>query len=558
MKKIFLLLVALIPAVTFGQVEQINSFVSDIQVNQNGSFVVTETIEYDFGAEEKRGIYRTIPLTYGQKVPEQKLFQDRYITIEFMSDVTRDGAAEPYLIESTDEEAYLRIGDPDIFHTGPQIYQFSYLVSGALSYPGDITELYWNVTGNSWGVPINSVQAIVRGPEGYKKDLSACYRGELGSTETCDILVEDQVVTFSAQGLGPYQGITAALELDPAVVSRQVLLRYDFSLAWLGLLFATVIYFIVSLFRMNQAHAKVRPTIPMFDAPKNFSALFCGVITDNAVNLRDIGAGIIELAQKGYIHIERKVDKGLLGFEDEEFVLTLKKSETKGLSEIQQQLLTMLFGSRIAGTTFSTKTSQVDNVEYLRMGTIAEKSLKKEDIIQIAPYPIKLIGITFLSIFVSFYFLGTESFLATIEMSILPAILLFVFSAIAVRRRTVFGHEAKKHLDGLQLYIKVAEKDRIAFHDAPEKTTETFTKFLPYAIAFGLEKEWTKTFENLQVKTEWFSDPSGQTLNALVLSDALSHMTGSLAGPMPESSSSGSSGGGSSGGGSGGGGGGSW
>jgi len=48
--------------------------------------------------------------------------------------------------------------------TGVHSYVISYRVGGALTYFSDHDELYWNVTGNEWDVPINYVNSEITLP----------------------------------------------------------------------------------------------------------------------------------------------------------------------------------------------------------------------------------------------------------------------------------------------------------------------------------------------------------------------------------------------------------
>ena len=83
-------------------------------------------------------------------------------------------------------------------------------------------------------------------------------------------------------------------------------------------------------------------------------------------------------------------------------------------------------------------------------------------------------------------------------------------------------------------------------------------EFLPYAIAFGVEKEWAKAFEGIIIPNPtWYDGGSGgvSTFNAVSLTNSVGGFSTAFA---TSSGTSASSGGGSSGGGGGGGGGGSW
>lgn len=49
-------------------------------------------------------------------------------------------------------------------------------------------------------------------------------------------------------------------------------------------------------------------------------------------------------------------------------------------------------------------------------------------------------------------------------------------------------------IDGLRMYINVAELEQLRFENPPEETPETFSRLLPYAVAFGLEDTWCARF----------------------------------------------------------------
>ncbi len=123
------------------------------------------------------------------------------------------------------------------------------------------------------------------------------------------------------------------------------------------------------------------------------------------------------------------------------------------------------------------------------------------------------------------------------------------------------GALMKEYIEGLKLYLQIAEKDRIRFNNAPEKSPELFEKLLPYAIVLNVEKAWAKEFEGIyDTPPSWYNDHTmrGFTLGALTtnLGDFTKTASSSLS--SAPGSSSGSGGGGFSGGGGGGGGGGSW
>lgn len=139
---------------------------------------------------------------------------------------------------------------------------------------------------------------------------------------------------------------------------------------------------------------------------------------------------------------------------------------------------------------------------------------------------------------------------------------------------TALGRQTLDEIEGLKLYLSVAEKERMNMAEAPDMSSGHFEELLPYAVALGVEKPWAKAFEGWLATAagaavassyhpHWYS---GDTFDARHVSDTLGSTASSMAGsfksslPVPKSSSSGSSGssGGFSGGGGGGGGGGGW
>jgi hypothetical protein len=134
---------------------------------------------------------------------------------------------------------------------------------------------------------------------------------------------------------------------------------------------------------------------------------------------------------------------------------------------------------------------------------------------------------------------------------------------------TAEGRKVLDRIAGLRLYLGVAERDELARQTAPPMTAAEFQKFLPYALALGVEKTWADRFAAAVGPAAAAAAVAAMTWyqgNASGLSNLGSFTSGlgsSLSGAISSSStapgsSSGSGGGGSSGGGGGGGGGGGW
>src|SRR3989344_3013871 len=223
-------------------VEVIDSFHSDIVVNSDGTVNVTEIIHYYFPFS-RHGIFREIPLT--------KTNQDGKDFRMLASEISvTDELGRPYMFQdnSTSAEINLKVGDPNATITGTHVYVIKYTLSGALTYFTDHDEIYWNVTGNGWEVPIYESSATVILPDSERLDSAVsgiCYIGTLGSTERyCDItLPARNALEFkSPRQLEPGEGLTIVESFPTRIVEVLEPVR-DFSSLWETIIGIFIFYF---------------------------------------------------------------------------------------------------------------------------------------------------------------------------------------------------------------------------------------------------------------------------------------------------------------------------
>ncbi|MEO8637330.1 MAG: DUF2207 domain-containing protein [Candidatus Taylorbacteria bacterium] len=184
--------------------------------------------------------------------------------------------------------------------------------------------------------------------------------------------------------------------------------------------------------------------------------------------------------------------------------------------------------------------------------TIGNKKASRAGGIIVGAVFFLIFGSTFIGIFF-------QNALAVIAYDV--SVLIWTIFQILMSRMSEKGVHAKEHISGFKLYLSVAERDRINFHNAPTKNPEQFEKFLPYAMALGVEKEWAKVFEGIDLpQPNWYNDSSLSAFSAGAFASNMTSFSTASNSSLASTpgSSSGSGGGGSSGGGGGGGGGGSW
>lgn len=555
--KSFLLLALVFSSASIVHAEVIDTFYAEYTIAPTAEVSVVETITYNFDGARKHGIFRTIVNKHPQGSSEW--YKARSIELAVVS-VTRAGVDEPFAVERFGKELEIKIGDPDIFVEGIQTYVITYTLTGALSYGEQGAEFYYNVTGNDWEVPIKLAVATVQSEALAEKYY--CYQGVSGSTESCTNSMKDpMVVTFTANNLEPGSGLTIAAEFNPALVVKVV----NEQTTWLlfGYILAGLwgIILLVFIYWFRRSNYTYKTVVVEYEPYKNFLPMYTGYLFDNQLDPRDISAGILYLAEQGYIKITKTTKKVLLIISVDDYDITLLRP----LSELPTKFLT-----QVSGLLFQNETT-VGSV--VPLSTLAKKRAKNAEVIMKlrqdlatdiqdsgfleSTYPslAKLapkILVTLALLFGGFVYVpnGTILIVVVFTVTIIMGLIMLI------PRKTESWYEAKNHTAGFKLFLSVTDKDRFDFHNAPEKSPELFMQYLPYAVALGVEGKWAKVFEDITIpQPDWYDGGNIAAFSAGALTSDLSAFSTALS---TNSGVSGSSGGGSSGGGGGGGGGGSW
>lgn len=556
--------VLLVPASTeAADYEQISSFDVQIEVNIDSSIIVKETILYDFGNYDRHGIFRDIPISYKARGGNYRL------RLSDISVTNENGNIYNYEISYPGKYIRLKIGDADTYVSGERTYVITYVVRRALNYFDSHDELYWNVTGDEWDVPILSASANVRFPDKIANGLvqAECFAGYYGNNYPCDGITEHQVkggdiseVSFRSSDLDIYEGLTIVVGMPKGEVTPPTI--YERIIDYIrdnGILFLPIFILglMIYLWRAKGKDPEGRGTIVAhYDAPNNLTAAEVGTIIDEKVQRKDISAQIIQFAVNGNLKIakgEKKDDYTFIKLEDGKILK----------SKFEKDLFIALFGKDK-----TVELSKLKNSFYKDYALITNKLYKETVENKYFPKNPKNVrsaynGFGVLLFIVGFAtgFLGAFYSLAFIT----SGIIVMIFSMF-MPAKTLKGVHAREHILGLKKYLSVAEKDRIKFHNAPEKNPDHFDRLLPYAMVLGVEKEWANQFEDIYTQPPaWYEGPVGSHFGALYLVNSLGSFQSSAnstltSRPSSSASSGGSgfSGGGFSGGGFGGGGGGSW
>jgi uncharacterized membrane protein len=540
--------------------EQIRDFSVEATLSADRAFAVSETITYDFSVVPHHGIERVIPITYDRNGAKYRLHVD-------VGTPTLDKGPVPASVSHGGEVVRVRIGDPDTTIKGIHAYVIPYQTTRALNTFEDHHELYWNVTGNGWNVPIGAVTFVLHAPASADKVM--CFTGRLGETAsgcTVEQKGKDLVVKTKAP-LKEQEGLTVVASFPLSAIASltpvEKLRQFVQDNAWAVLPFVTLLGMYV-VWRVRGREPKGRGTVvPQYETPSGLTPIEMASLREQSVPMKGVTATILDLARRGYLQVKYKDEKGWLGKVKHTFTLLSKKEPDEALAPFERTLLEGLFDGD-ADTEVNLKDLQGDFWESLEQarGEVFE-ALQKNGLFGRNPSVVRggWIGLASLVFVVSFFFINPFG-PAFLVAGWLSALIIVAFGW-HMPRKTKLGAERMEEVEGFKWFLSVTEEARLAFTDAPAKTPAQFAAFLPAAVAFGVEKEWAKQFKGLEVKPAYL-EGSSSSWDALTVSNLVDDFHAASASSMYQAPAStaggGSSGfsGGGSGGGFGGGGGGSW
>lgn len=490
--------------------ESIRKFDTKTTITRSNTANITETIVYDFGTTSRHGIYRDIPIDYTDG------HLNYYLNFSLGSVSDETGNRQQTETSTVNGNKRIRIGDPDRTITGIHTYVITYTLSPIIIDKSGTPFLNLDVVGEGWQVPIYDISAQVLLEDGSSLSDITWYGGVNQSSSAA---------SYAAPSLPAYSGVTINASLPASYLNAPYLkpntLRSEDVASMVvatlvgvvvgSLTLAVVIVFILRAAR-TRARRKAQIVVAQYEPPAGTTPAHIGFLQDDAATNREITATIIDWAVAGYIKIEYIPKKGLFSSTDYRLVQT---GASTRMSPAETELYNAIFSE--ADELSGALLSKLPKASVASAATSFKSSLKAD--------------------------LSSKGYYDK-DGNILN-----------IGELTDEGAKQWALVDGFKLYLSVVEKDRLKFTDAPKKTPERFSKLLPYAIALGVEKEWAKQFEGIDLAqaTNWYSGNLATFSAVALVSDLGSSFASTVA-----SNSSVTSSGGSSGGGFGGGGGGSW
>lgn len=575
---------------------------------------VTETLVAVFpDFDQNHGILRAIPTSYDGH-PTQ-------IHIESATD--ENGRDWPLETSFGDGNIIMQIGDPDVYVQGTQTFVITYTMKDVTRYFADTNddEFYWDTNGLLWYQPFGTVTAHVVLGEGLTAALNgnaACYYGGEGSTTACEITQTDTGFDASVSDLTAFQNMTVAIGFTKGTFAEAPfdIFAYVPFTSFLGI-GSTIGGALLALILRGTALRGARGTgivVAQYEPADDISPLLAANLVKKTK--KGMAASIVDLAVRRKIRIVERPAEGLFASGT---TFGVQKLDENNLSTDDQRVMNALFATSGIGflrnlfarggvstpgiitigqpaaapapatTPAATEPAEVrwlikkdqilgQQVVSITKAVAAEAQSRK---LRTKPpfLPIAIVAILLIGGFALLLFGGIN---AQSELGIVAGVFGGIASAwIGVgalimlggqRPLTKEGALAVEHLEGLREYIRLAEADRLQMLQSVTGAERTKTvgqpdiikiyeKLLPYAVIFGLEKEWAGELAKYYDTNppDWYAG-NAAAFNVGAFAGSIGSLSSSVStsfsGSSTSSSSGGSGGGGSSGGGGGGGGGG--
>jgi uncharacterized membrane protein YgcG len=537
--------------------DRMASFSADYVLDPDGGATVTETIDYRFGTSSgaKHGIFRAI--TTKQAVDSSNGSSDedsyRYYALDLQSVTSPTGASTQTKVTDQGSATQIRIGDPNRFVEGSgQTYVLKYHLANVMNPFPDHAEFFYNVF-TADAIPKDSVKVTVTGPGGVTQ--VRCVRGSGGVTQDCDSAQAGDKATFTVTNLLGNEDLTIATSFPRAgfgdlqpdirtagsiVGSGQAKVLTSLALAGgigLPLVVAGVMGALVASRGRDEWYAGITPgltpgpadavapgetpTAPVvvkgrrpeiavqFNPPPGVQPGLVGTIIDESADTVDVSATVMDLAVRGFMRIE-EVQTGRTFSRTDWKLVQLPAPAGQTLQPYEATVLDGIFGtnSEVLLSELKYKFASTLNLairemydEVVRRGWFRKSPRRQRAVWQALGFV--LIGVGIVScFFLSFFTWGidrTAGFPLPIPSGLVLGLGLVVAGLILrilgkrMAAKTAEGSAVYAQSLGFRKYLETAEAGQIRFEEA----SAIFSRFLPYAIVFGVADRWARTFQNV-------------------------------------------------------------
>ena len=494
----------------------------DINILATGDFQVTETQTFRFVSGSFSYVYANIPLDRVEEITNVEVWEgnQRYT-------LSGSGAAGTYSVSQDGKQLNIE------WHFTPtanaaRTWSLRYLVKGGLRIYDGGDQLYWKAIPPDHAQPILASTIRVHLPTSLTAEqLKIATYGASATWQQTDA----QTIVFNASGQIPAnRELEVRVQFPHGIVPSQAPAwqaaddrQRAFQSTWgpiinLGVLVLSIVIALggaAGLYLLWYARGRDKPaglvaeyiTEPPTDAPPAVA----GTLIDESADMADIVATIVDLARRGVITMQETEEPGILGFgKKKDFVYRLVKAGPE-LAPFERRVLTGMFGAGTERRLSDLREKFYRHIPDIQSALYAE--VVQRGYFRRSPKAVRgaysglaIVGLIVAGV-IGFMGLGWlqqyTSFALCLPLSISAVGVGLLIISRFMPARTAEGSEAnakwrafKRYLENIEKYTNVAE------------AKELFDKYLPYAIAFGLEKSWIDTFSQAGAPAPgWYLPP---------------------------------------------------
>ena len=519
---VFILLVLLILMVAFPSAMALaqersvywENYDVDIAIQADGSFRVTEAQQLEFVGGPFRYGLRTIPTDALSGIRDVQVSE---VGGQVYSEST-SGDPNTFQTYSDSEGFNIRYNFDPTTNAGREIV-LEYTVDGGLLYYAGGDQLVWKAVPANANFPIQASSVTVHLPPGATLDNWDA-NGPAGTYD----LIDDGVrftasepiraggQDFAVRVQWPHDIVAGATAAWQQTIDKQDRVGPLADVGALGLTVLAIVGGLLALFLLWYSAGRDAPVklpadwIP--EPPSDLPAGMAGTLVDERADTKDVIAKLVDLARRGVLAIQDETTPGLFGIgENHEFTYHLENAALP-MRPYEKYLIDNIFGE---------ETEKKQSELQAKFYTHLEKAKKQiyEATVEDGYFPSSpertrttwaVIGVAVLilaAVIGCFALIGLgafTSFAICVPIGLaVPAIGLLILARYMPRKTPKGAEEAakwlafKRYMENLEQYTKV------------EEAKEIFDRYLPYAVAFGLEKSWIQKFTKVDTAPPpWF------------------------------------------------------
>lgn len=502
-----------------------NTYITDLDPVDN-SFDVTEEYLIDFNGTFRFGT-AVIPANRLESISNLSVTVDGVQLENSFSGCARDQPGT-FCFQRQSNEYALNYYFPRTITDAILAIQIKYTVLGALRVYEGGDQLWWDaIPEEHFGFPIREANVIINIPSSVnvRPDDPVVTYGARGDVEITDT----RIVARAVNGVGGNEMFSVRMQYEHIDNARQAAWQAGFDatrnfeetvapllnvlICGVSLLIGGGIpLFVFVRWRSRGRDPQVGP-VPEYlsEPPSALPAGLVGSLLDEKADMRDILATLIDLARRGYIVIEEEKNESAFGLiQNSEFTFKRTDKPDTDLRSYEKRLIKGIFtGSKMERTLASLRNKFYTVIPQLQ--TDLYKEMVKEDLFAVNPNETRGrwgcggVGLFIVGVFGFFMVAAVVESLAlimAIPIAFIIAGVATILFSNAMPAKTHKGALEAAKWNAFRQYLSNLDK-----YTDIENVVSRFDEFLPYTIAFGLDRLWMQRFRRVKnaAMPPWYS-----------------------------------------------------